>query len=309
MNETPGWVSSAAGLEERETVGNMRGGPPEDIHGSARSAQQSFEAAGPMPKRVSPEAESEEYALPDSPLERLRESLGSNWRYAAAGAAVLFVLVVALKLLGAVGGGEAGRSGQNPPDGTGQAGGGQALELAAPLSVRDTGIVFEAPAEEDSTSAEEDSTYYLKAGEIAWKGELENTGTGEMLTLEGPTAAQFKRAVALPQGSIMTGVFGRAEPEKPIVHATFQRVDLGGDEQTSGTYYAVDGGRVLVKGSYFDQRDGEAITRTYVEDADPATHPGLDARYAVRFEAPPDTPIPALVGWRPPEEAEGGEGQ
>lgn len=297
MNETPGWVSSAAGLKERETVGNMRGGPPEDVHGAARSAQESFEAVGPMPKRVAPEAGSEEYALPGSPLERLRESLGSNWRYAVAGAAVLFVLAVALKLLGAVGGEEAGRPGQNPPDGTGQAGGGQALELAAPLSVRDTGIVFEAPAEEDSA-------YYLKAGEIAWKGELENTGTGEMLTLEGPTAAQFKRAVALPQGSIMTGVFGRAEPEKPIVHATFQRVDLGGDEQTSGTYYAVDGGRVLVKGSYFDQRDGEAITRTYVEDADPVTNPGIDARYAVRFEAPFGAPIPALVGWRPPAEAE-----
>lgn len=302
MNETPGWVSSAAGLEERETVGNMRGGSPEDVHGSARSERQGFEAAGPMPKRVASQAESEEHALPGSPLERLRESLGSNWRYAAAGAAVLFVLVIALKLLGAVSGGEAGTSGQNPPEGSGQAGGGQALELAAPLSVRDTGIVFEAPAEEDGV-------YYLKAGEIAWKGELENTGTGEMLTLEGPTAAQFKRAVALPQGSIMTGVFGRAEPEKPIVHATFQRVALGEDEQTSGTYYAVDGGTVLVKGSYFDQRDGGAITRTYVEDADPVTSPGIDARYAVRFEAPPDAPIPALVGWRPPEEVEGGEGQ
>lgn len=243
-----------------------------------------------MPKRFVADPESEEYALPGSPLERLREKLGDNWRYAAAGGVVLFVLVFALKLLGSVGGGDV--TDAPAPPGT-PGGSGQGQELAAPVPVRDTAIAFEPPVEEDGA-------YYLEAGEIAWKGKLESTETGEILTLEGPTAAQFKRAVALPQGSITTGVFGRAEPEKPIVHATFQRVVLGEDEQTSGTYYAVDDGAVLVKGSYFDRRDGETVTRTYLEDADPATNPGLDAHYAVRFEAPPDAPIPALVGWRPP---------
>lgn len=163
-------------------------------------------------------------------------------------------------------------------------------------SVKDTGIVVEEPVVKD------DGTYYLRAGEIAWKGKLENTETGEELTLEGPTASQFKRSVTLEQGSVTTGVFGRAEPNKPILHATFHRVTLGDSEETSGTYKAIDADAgVIVDGTYSDARDGQKVVRTYTEHA-----PGSsDYRsYRVSFEAPVGVPIPVLVGWEPPADAE-----
>jgi hypothetical protein len=138
---------------------------------------------------------------------------------------------------------------------------------------------------------------------VAWKGKLEKTDTGEVLTLEGPTAAQFRRAISLPDGSITTGVIGRAEPEGTVLHATFQRTDAGAQELTQGTYTVVDGDTVLVEGHYADRRGGSSVTRTYTEDESPTSDPGIDRRYAVRFEAPAGVPIPILVGWRPPEPA------
>jgi hypothetical protein len=138
---------------------------------------------------------------------------------------------------------------------------------------------------------------------VAWKGKLEKTDAGEVLTLEGPTAAQFRRAITLPDVSVTTGVIGRAEPGGPILHATFQRTDAGGEELTQGTYTVVDGDKILVEGHYADRRDGDAVTRTYTEDGNPAADPGTDRRYAVRFEAPAGVSIPILVGWRPPEPA------
>ncbi len=80
-------------------------------------------------------------------------------------------------------------------------------------------------------------------------------------------------------------------------------VELGEEprEITTGTYYALDGSRVIVEGTYSDTRDGDTVTRTYSEAA-----PGSAElnRYAVSFEAPEGALIPVLVGWEPPAEAD-----
>jgi len=218
-------------------------------------------------------------------IERVRELLGAYRRYAAAGLA-LAIAASAFAVL--ILGGEEARA-PSAPQGARPAG-----EPVA--GVRETGVAFEEPVRRDGD-------YYLRAGSVAWKGKLEKTDAGEVLTLEGPTAAQFRRAISLPGGSITTGVIGRAEPEGPILHATFQRTDAGEEELTQGTYSLVDGDTVLVEGHYADRRDGGSVTRTYTEDESPATAPGIDRRYAVRFEAPAGVPIPILVGWRTPEPA------
>lgn len=160
------------------------------------------------------------------------------------------------------------------------------------LPVKETGVAMQEPVYKEDAG-----TYYLRAGSIAWKGKLDKTDTGEQLTLEGPTAAQFKRTVTLPGGSVMTGVFGRAEPGKPIVHATFHRTTIGQTESTSGTYYAIDGSDVIVEGTYQDARDGDTITRTYTEHS-----PGSEEydSYRVSFDVPVGVPVPVLVGWEPP---------
>ena len=165
-----------------------------------------------------------------------------------------------------------------------------APETAAPLRASDTGVVFGEPVIRDDT-------YYLRAGQIAWKGRTQKTDTGTEVTLEGPTAAQFKEAVSIPGGSITTGVFGRAEPGKPILHATFHMTEVDGREYASGTYYAVGSGSVVVEGSYEDTRDGQKVTRVYTEHAPGSTD---FERYAVTFEAPEGALVPVLVGWKPP---------
>lgn len=227
-----------------------------------------------------------------------------KWWVVAAAAAVLVVLLL---VRGIGGGGEAPQ--QAAPSPQAQAAGQTETQGRdrgdAPASapspggeIKDTGVVIGEPV------VKEDGTYYLRAGEIAWKGELKDTDTGEELTLEGPTAAQMKRSITLPQGSITTGVFGRAEPDKPILHATFHRVTAGEAENTTGTYKAIDDAGVIVDGSYEDVRDGKEIVRTYTEH----TPGSQDYRsYRVRFEAPLGVPIPVLVGWEPPAEAEADE--
>jgi hypothetical protein len=219
-------------------------------------------------------------------IERVRELLGAYRHYVAAG----LVLAIAASVVAVL-----------FPWGEEEARAPSAWQGARPagepvVGARDTGIAFEEPVRRDGD-------YYLRAGSVAWKGKLEKTDTGEILTLEGPTAAQFRRAITLPDGSVTTGVIGRAEPEGPILHATFQRTDAGTEELTQGTYSLVDGDTVLVEGHYADRRDGGSVTRTYTEDESPATAPGIDRRYAVRFEAPAGIPIPILVGWRAPEPA------
>lgn len=174
---------------------------------------------------------------------------------------------------------------------------GSQAALPAPGEARETGVVFEAPVEKDGD-------YYLKVGEISWKGKLEDAEGGQILTLEGTTAAQFK-TIEVPDGTITTGVFGRAEPGKPILYATFQRTNAGEEEITQGTYQVMNGGEVLVSGDYRDRRSGDTVTRVYVEDDLPQTDPGVDRTYSVEFVAPPEVPIPALVGWEQPEVAKG----
>ena len=214
----------------------------------------------------------------------LIDLIGEYWYFVVGGTAAIVVLMfLASRLLG--GGGEAP---QQPGPVGGEA---PAAESAEPLEPTQTGIVFGEPKQKDGA-------YYLKAGDIAWKGKLENTDTGQQLTLEGPWAAQFKESVAFAQGSIMTGVFGRADPGQPIVHGTYHRTIVGDEEVAAGTYTAVDAGRILVEGTYSDERDGNTVVRTYREWA--PTSPENVTTYAASFEAPPRVPIPALIGWKPP---------
>jgi hypothetical protein len=215
----------------------------------------------------------------------LIDLIGEYWYFVVGiSAAIVLLMFLASRLLG--GGAEAPQQQAGPVGGEAPA-----AESAEPLEPTQTGIVFEEPEQKDGA-------YYLKAGDIAWKGKLENTDTGQQLTLEGPWAAQFKESIAFAQGSIMTGVFGRAEPGQPIVHGTYHRTIVGDEEVAAGTYTAVDAGRILVEGTYSDERDGNTIMRTYREWA--PTSPENVTTYAASFEAPPRVPVPALIGWKPP---------
>ena len=116
----------------------------------------------------------------------LIDLIGEYWYFVVGlSAAIVVLMFLASRLLG--GGGEA-------PQQAGPVGGeAPAAESAEPLEPTQTGIVFEEPEQKDGA-------YYLKAGDIAWKGKLENTDTGQQLTVEGPWAAQFKESVAFAQG-------------------------------------------------------------------------------------------------------------
>ena len=221
------------------------------------------------------------------PLDTALQFGRDYWYYALAGGAVLIlVIVMSTRMLG--GPAEAPPAEAPPSNEAAQQEQAGTPEPAG--EVQDTGVEFAEPVTENGA-------YYLRSGEISWKGKVEQSETGEELTLEGPTAAQFKRAVALPHGQIMTGVFGRAQPDQPIVHGTFHRVTLGDRETTTGTYKAVDDQQVLADGYYTDERDGDTVVRTYQE-----TLPQTDEKrsYRVSFEAPAGVPIPTLIGWVPP---------
>ena len=176
------------------------------------------------------------------------------------------------------------------------------------LKPRETGVVFQKPDEPKG----ETGPYSLTVGKYTWEGARQLRDDVEEIVLEGRTAAHFTTAVKLTDGEITTGVFGRAEPNKPLWHATFQRTRTNGEESTTGTYQAIDGGRVILEGAYTDRvvKDNPAgepddIVRTYVE-VDPRDPPEEATRYAVSFHAPEGTPIPWLVGWTPPEPVEDG---
>ena len=224
------------------------------------------------------------------PLQTALEYAREYWYYPLAAVAVtVLVVVMATRMLG--GDAPAPQQTSQGPEARQEASQGSAGGLAEPAGeIQDTGVTFAEPIMEDGS-------YYLRSGEISWKGKVEQSDTGEELTLEGPTAAQFKRAVALPHGEIMTGVFGRAQPDQPIVHGTFHRVTLGEDETTSGTYKAVVDQQVLADGNYTDERDGDTVVRTYRETL-PQT--GEQRAYRVSFDAPAGVPIPTLIGWEPP---------
>lgn len=218
------------------------------------------------------------------------EYVQEYWYYPLAAVAVtVLVVVMATRMLG--GDAPAPQQTSQSPEARQEVSQGPGSGLAEPSGeIQDTGVTLAEPLMEDDS-------YYLRSGEISWKGKVEQSETGEELTLEGPTAAQFKRAVALPHGEIMTGVFGRAQPDQPIVHGTFHRVTLGEDETTSGTYKAVADQQVLADGNYTDERDGDTVVRTYRETL-PQT--GEQKAYRVSFEAPAGVPIPTLIGWEPP---------
>lgn len=204
---------------------------------------------------------------------------------------VVVALVAAFIISTTLLGGEAPPTKANNPDKAKQAANAPETGQMPALTPRETGIVIQDPEEKDGS-------YYLTAGKIAWKGELKDTDVGQELTLDGPTSAQFKRAVALPSGAITTGVFGRAETGQPIVHATFHRTESNGEETTTGTYFALDNDVVIVQGTYEDTREGSTVTRVYSERA--PGDPDYE-RYAVKFDSPIGVPIPALVGWTAPD--------
>lgn len=292
MTEQPRWVTRRAAQEtEPGTPGrdglNKTSGRDEVPEDTERlvSVQRSRAGYGKTADEDAVTSEARRSYV-EGAIKRVCELLGAYRHHAAA----VLVFAVATSLVAALllRGEEEARAPSAPQ---------RAQRASEPVvEARDTGIAFEEPVRRGGD-------YYLRAGSVAWKGKLEKTDTGEVLTLEGPTAAQFRRAIALPEGSITTGVIGRAEPEGPVLHATFQRTDAGAEEFTQGTYSVVDGDAVLVEGHYTDRRDGGSVTRTYSEDESPATDPGVDRRYAVRFEAPAGVPIPILVGWRAPEPA------
>lgn len=150
---------------------------------------------------------------------------------------------------------------------------------AAQIPLHDSGITFDPPVNEDDT-------YLLAAGDVSWGGEITTGEDGETLTLEGPTAAQIKRSLTFKDGSISTGVFGRTAPDKPMQHATSHRLMLTGQEKTSGTFFEVDGTKLVSMGAYFDYRDGDQVTRTYVEMDPESPDGGVKDVYATTFDSP-----------------------
>lgn len=267
--------------------GAGRGGPlAEDetpIDALAQAARQDPDQ--PQPRRI--DDDDEDYEGDGG----LIDLIGEYWYFVVgAAAAIVVVMLVVGRLAG--GGEQAPQRQADPSDDAAPT-----QQSAEPLQPAETGVVFEEPEQKDDA-------YYLKAGDIAWKGELETTDTGQQLTLEGPWAAQFKESVAFAQGSITTGVFGRAESGQPVVHGTYHRTVVGDEEVANGTYSAVDDGRILVEGTYSDERDGDTVVRTYREWA--PTSPENVTTYAASFEAPPRVPVPALIGWKPPAPVEEG---
>lgn len=211
-----------------------------------------------------------------------------------AGLAVAALLLISLVAWLVFGGGETGEAGRVP-----------VARSAATPEVKETNLVFEA---EDG----EGDAYAIRLGEYEWEGTEAMNGDVEEVVLEGRTAAHFTTAVRLADGQITTGVFGRAEPGKPLWHATFQRTTTNRQQTTTGTYQVVDDGKVVLEGAYTDRvvednpgDEPDVVVREYVE-GDPAAD-GEDAeRYRVSFRAAEGVLIPWLPGWQPPapEEAQ-----
>lgn len=204
--------------------------------------------------------------------------------------AVLFVVFLAWLVFGR-GGGEAPEAERAPAAG------------AAAPAIEDTGMAFEL---EDP----EGNAYAIRLGEYEWEGTQAMNGDVEEVVLEGRTAAHFTTAVRLADGEIQTGVFGRAEPGKPMWHATFQRTTTGGQQTTTGTYTVVEDERVILEGAYTDrivednpEGEPDRIVREYVE-GDPAAGGEDVERFRVSFDAEEGIEIPWLPGHPVAEAAE-----
>ncbi len=275
--------SDSDGLDEQTRVGSP-------VHQPSLPRKQA-DSGGLTGGAARDDAEGEE--PPPRPVhEAMLEFFKAKWMLVAGVAVALFVVILAIKMIGGGAPSDQSGSGQAANEARPPANGGPAPESDAPATT-DTGVAFEAPTEQGGD-------YYIEAGELAWKGRKEATESGERITVEGATAAQFTRAVALPGGSITTGVIGRAAPEGQTLHATYQRVDLGENQKTSGTYYTVADGLITSRGDYEDERSGETVTRTYDETRYAQGSRPENVTYQVTFEAPPETPIPVLVGHEDP---------
>ena len=201
-------------------------------------------------------------------------------------AVIIFFLLVAWLLFGR-GGGEAG---QEQPQKT-------LASEAAPAASEptDTNLTFE-------VQEGEGDAYAIRMGEYEWEGTKGMNGDVQEAVLEGRTAAHFTTAVQLADGEITTGVFGRAEPDRPLWHATYQRTTTDGQRATTGTYQAIEKKRVVLEGAYTDRivednpgDEPDVVVREYVE-GDPREGEENVERFRAKFEAQEGAEIPWLPG-------------
>lgn len=198
---------------------------------------------------------------------------------------VVLFLIFVVWFLFLRGGGEAG---QEQP---------QKTPAAAPAASEpiETNLTFE-------VQEGEGDAYAIRMGEYEWEGTRGMNGDVNEVVLEGRTAAHFTTAVQLSDGEITTGVFGRAEPDRPLWHATYQRTTTDGQRATTGTYQAIEKKRVVLEGAYTDRtvddRPGDepdVIVREYVE-GDPRKGEEEMERFSAKFEAEEGAEIPWLPG-------------
>ncbi|MGF1471722.1 MAG: hypothetical protein ACFB50_08285 [Rubrobacteraceae bacterium] len=148
----------------------------------------------------------------------------------------------------------------------------------------------------------EGDAYAIRMGEYEWEGTKGMNGDVNEVVLEGRTAAHFTTAVQLAEGEITTGVFGRAEPDRPLWHATFQRTNSDGQQATTGTYQAIDKKQVILEGAYIDRvvednpgDEPDVIVRDYIE-GDPRKGEEDVERFSAEFRASEGVEIPWLPG-------------
>ena len=213
--------------------------------------------------------------------------------YGLAALAILVVLVLTWWLFFGRGGAETSPSQESQaPQAPQEAPVAASAGVAEPT---ETNLTFEA---EDG----EGDAYSIRMGEYEWEGTKGMNGDVDEVVLEGRTAAHFTTAVRLSDGEITTGVFGRAEPDKPLWHATYQRTTTDGRQSTTGTYQVIDQKRVILEGAYTDRvvedspgNELDLIQRTYVE-GNPDEGGENAERFDVLFEASEGAEVPWLPG-------------
>ena len=199
-------------------------------------------------------------------------------------AVIAFLTFMAWLIFGR-GGGDAGQAPEKTP---------AAISEDAPEPI-DTNLTFEA---QDG----EGKAYTVRMGDYEWEGTKGMNGDVDEVVLEGRTAAHFTTAVRLADGEITTGVFGRAEPDKPLWHATFQRTTSDGQQATTGTYQVIDKKKVILEGAYTDRivddnpgDEPDVVVREYVE-GDPQKGDEDVERFRAKFRATEGAEIPWLPG-------------
>ena len=167
-------------------------------------------------------------------------------------------------------------------------------------------------------------------GEANGDGDGDGNGAGDSdaaavsgfdtLLLEGQTYADFSGGFGLPEAELRDGEFAWAVPGGLVVRAEYDSATEGttGDDESDdskkdgaqaepprqeadGSFKVLEeaSGELLLSGTYSDVRrpGSDKVVRTYIE-----REPGAQQWQTYRrgFEAPPDTPIPLLVGWEEP---------